>query len=109
MTAQRLAESESKIAALQTSKSLSLFFIYGKRSLSPERRPHHRTVSTGSFYYHKQSSAAAATKEWRDKFIYFSRKRNILNESLMSFTAVTELQSELFDAKAGVEVISHAK
>lgn len=31
------------------------------------------------------------------------------NESLMSFTAVTELQSELFDAKAGAEVISHAK
>lgn len=33
----------------------------------------------------------------------------IFNESLMSFTAVTELQSELFDAKAGAEVISHAK
>jgi hypothetical protein len=31
------------------------------------------------------------------------------NESLMSFTAVTELQTELFDAKAGAEVISHAK
>lgn len=33
----------------------------------------------------------------------------IFNESLMSFTAVTELQSELFDAKAGAEVISQAK
>ena len=41
--------------------------------------------------------------------IWKPRASSKTNESLMCLTAVIELQSELFDARAGSEVISQAK